>query len=228
MNKTNIAQSLSSVHKDIAQYCARAHRQKESVHLMAVSKTQPLAMIKAAFEAGQRDFGESYLQEAISKMASFTSSEIVWHFIGPIQSNKTKAIAEHFAWAHSVDRLKIAERLNSQRPTSLSPLNICIEVNIDGEPSKSGVTLQDLPALAHAILLLPQLRLRGLMGIPAKHHSLDQQRIPFAKLREAYQALCHQGLSLDTLSMGMSGDLEAAILEGATWVRVGAAIYCSG
>lgn len=176
-----------------------------------------------AYRLGQRDFGESYLQEALAKQARLTDFDIVWHFIGPIQSNKTRAIASHFSWVHSVDRLKIAQRLSDQRPPQLPPLNVCIEVNVSGEASKSGTALAGLPDLAAAVARLPRLKLRGLMAIPAPTDEFEQQRAAFRALRQALEALPSEGL--DTLSMGMSDDLEAAVYEGSTMVRVGSAIF---
>ena len=192
---------------------------------MAVSKTRAAPDIREAVAAGIEHIGENYLQEALSKMAELQDLPLVWHFIGPIQSNKTRAIAEHFDWVHSVDRLKIAQRLSAQRPDQLPPLNICLQVNISGEASKSGCTLTELPALAQAVAKLPRLRLRGLMTIPAPSEDPAQQRLPFRRLREAQEQLIAEGLELDTLSMGMSDDLGAAIAEGATLVRVGSALF---
>jgi PLP dependent protein len=194
--------------------------------LIAVSKTQPASAVALAYDCGQRDFGENYLQEALEKQAALTDlTEIVWHFIGPIQSNKTRPIAESFAWIHSIDREKVAQRLNDQRPANLAPLQVCLQVNIDDETTKSGVSLADLPALAEAVSHLPRLNLRGLMAIPAADNNPDQQRSAFRKLRQAMQSLQAQGYVLDTLSMGMSGDLDTAIAEGATMVRVGTDIF---
>ncbi|WP_067515970.1 YggS family pyridoxal phosphate-dependent enzyme [Endozoicomonas ascidiicola] len=197
------------------------------VQLLAVSKTKPTDMIRDAWSCGQKHFGESYLQEAISKIQALHDlSDIHWHFIGPIQSNKTRDIAEHFEWVHSVDRLKIAQRLNDQRPELLPPLNICLQVNISGETSKSGVSLDELPQLVQAINQLPRLTLRGLMGIPAPESDPAQQRIPFRTLADALKSLNKQfSLDMDTLSMGMSDDLEAAIQEGSTMVRIGTALF---
>ena len=178
-----------------------------------------------AYQAGQRVFGESYIQEALDKIELLRDLPLQWHFIGPVQSNKTRAIATHFAWVHSVDRLKIAERLSAQRPASLPPLNVCIQVNVSGEDSKSGVAPGGLVELAQTVASLSQLKLRGLMAIPAPVEGLEAQRVPFAKLRELMQQINTQGLALDTLSMGMSHDFSAAILEGATIVRVGTAIF---
>lgn len=222
---TTIASNLQAVHYAIAQAARMAQRREEDVVLLAVSKTFSAAAVRAACQAGQRAFGESYLQEALDKIGALCGLPLEWHFIGPVQSNKTCAIAENFSWAHGVDRLKIAERLSAQRPENLPPLNVCIQVNVSGESSKSGVSPDEAAELAQAVSRLPQLRLRGLMAIPAPAEGLAAQRAPFAKLRLLMQALNAQGLNLDTLSMGMSHDLEAAVLEGATIVRVGTAIF---
>jgi PLP dependent protein len=220
-----IATNLQAVHGAIACAADMAQRREQEITLLAVSKTFPAEAIRAASEAGQRVFGESYLQEALDKIEVLRELSLEWHFIGPIQSNKTRPIAENFSWVHAVDRLKIAERLSAQRPSNLPPLNICIQVNISGEISKSGVAPEEVLELAQKIDALPQLRLRGLMAIPAPAASLDEQRKPFAQLHDLQQKLNKQGLALDTLSMGMSQDMEAAILEGATIVRVGSAIF---
>ncbi|MEQ1743521.1 MAG: YggS family pyridoxal phosphate-dependent enzyme [Candidatus Nitrotoga sp.] len=193
--------------------------------MLAVSKGVSTVAMCEAYQAGQRAFGESYIQEALDKIELLLDLPIQWHFIGPVQSNKTRAIAMHFAWVHSVDRLKIAERLSAQRPANLPPLNVCIQVNVSGEDSKSGVAPGELVGLAQAVARLPQLRLRGLMAIPAPAEGLEAQRNPFFKLHELMQRINAQGLVLDTLSMGMSHDFSAAILEGATIVRVGMAIF---
>ena len=198
-------------------------RQPGSVLLLAVSKTKPAADLAAAYHAGQRHFGESYLKEALAKQRALAHYDISWHFIGPIQSNKTQAIANHFAWVHSVDRLKIAKRLNQQRSGDLPPLNICLQINISGELSKSGVGLADLPTLVAEIKPLPRLKLRGVMAIPAKNRDFEQQRLPY---REIYQAIARlENPTLDTFSFGMTGDLRAAIAEGSTIVRVGTALF---
>ena len=222
---TAIASNLQAVNNVIAQAVRTAQRHREEIPLLAVSKSFPAAAVREACQAGQRAFGESYLQEALDKIEALHDLPLQWHFIGPIQSNKTRAIAEHFSWVHSVDRLKVAERLSAQRPPNLPPLNVCIQVNVSSEASKGGVVPHDLTQLALAVARLPRLSLRGLMAIPAPAHGLDEQRMPFARLRELSQQLNAQGLALDTLSMGMSDDLEAAILEGATIVRVGTAIF---
>lgn len=189
---------------------------------MAVSKTRPAPAIREAYAAGVADIGENYLQEALAKMAELSDLPLTWHFIGPIQSNKTRAIAEHFHWVHSVDRLKIAQRLSAQRPADAPPLNICLQVNISGEHSKSGVSPAELPELARAVAELPRLRLRGLMAIPAPAATRAERRAPLRALREAMAGLA---LPLDTLSMGMSDDLDEAIAEGATLVRIGTALF---
>jgi len=193
--------------------------------VLAVSKTRDAEEVRAAAALGLRDFGENYVQEGLAKIEALAGLDLCWHFIGPIQSNKTRAIAEHFAWVHSVDRLKIAQRLSAQRPAQLPDLQVCLQVNISGEDSKSGVDPTELMALATAVAQLPRLQLRGLMAIPAPADTLAQQRVPFARLRSALVALQATLPTLDTLSMGMSGDLEAAIAEGATIVRVGTDLF---
>ncbi|HSC69649.1 MAG TPA: YggS family pyridoxal phosphate-dependent enzyme [Cellvibrio sp.] len=221
-----IDDKLAKVTARIHQAAAAAGRNPQTVQLIAVSKTQPVAALAEAYAWGQRAFGESYLQEALDKQAQLVDlAGIEWHFIGPIQSNKTRAIAAHFAWVHSVDRVKIAQRLSEQRPEGLPPLNICVQVNIDDEATKAGVSLAQLPALVADIHALPRLTLRGLMAIPAATDNPAQQRAAFAKLRSAQDSLNLQGYGLDCLSMGMSGDMEAAIAEGATFVRVGSDIF---
>jgi pyridoxal phosphate enzyme (YggS family) len=195
------------------------------VRLLAVSKTKPAADVRAAVAAGQRAFGENYVQEGVDKIAALGSAGLEWHFIGPLQSNKTRPVAETFDWVHGIERLKIAERLSAQRKPDLPPLNVCIQVNVSGEASKSGVAPGELPALAQAVAALPQLRLRGLMCIPEPSDDENLVRSRFATLRRLRDALVTDGMTLDTLSMGMSHDLEAAIAEGATIVRVGTAIF---
>ncbi len=226
ISSNTIADPLAKVTARIQQAAQVAGRNGETVRLIAVSKTQPAEAIAQAYACGQRDYGENYLQEALEKQSQLTHlPELVWHFIGPIQSNKTRAIAENFAWIHSIDREKIAQRLNAHRPTDLAPLQVCLQVNIDDESTKAGVSLAELPMLAKAVSQLPQLQLRGLMAIPAATNSPGQTRTAFAKLREAMRNMNAQGYEMDTLSMGMSGDLEAAIAEGATMVRVGTDIF---
>ena len=195
------------------------------MQLLAVSKTWLASSVREAAAAGQHAFGENYVQEACNKAAELADPGLEWHFIGPLQSNKTRQVAENFAWVHSVDRLKIAERLASQRPQELPALQVCIQVNVSGEASKSGCTPDDLVTLAHAVAALPRLRLRGLMAIPEPSDDSHLQRTRFALLRQLRDRLNSEGLVLDTLSMGMSHDLEAAIMEGATLVRVGTAIF---
>lgn len=214
----NIAQVSSRIHAAIL----AANRDENSVRLLAVSKTKPAQALRDAYAAGLRDFGENYLQEALGKQLELTDLPLIWHFIGPIQSNKTRAIAEHFAWVHSVDRLKIAQRLSEQRPADLPPLNICIQVNVSGEASKSGCSPADLPDLAGAISALPRLKLRGLMAIPEPTEDRAAQDAAFAAVKNLQASL---NLPLDTLSMGMSHDLESAIAQGATWVRIGTALF---
>jgi len=226
ISSNTIADPLAKVTARIQHAAEVAGRNAETVRLIAVSKTQLAEAVAQAYACGQRDFGENYLQEALEKQAALTHlRDIVWHFIGPIQSNKTRAIAENFAWIHSIDREKVAQRLNDQRPADLAPLQVCLQVNIDDETTKSGTSLAELPALAKAVNQLPRLQLRGLMALPAAANNADRQRLAFAKLRQALQSLQAQGYVLDTLSMGMSGDMAAAIAEGATMVRVGTDIF---
>lgn len=220
-----IATNLQAVRTRIAAAASAAGRTPESITLLAVSKTKPLADVLAAAAAGQTAFGENYVQEGCEKAAATVDRSLEWHFIGPLQSNKTRLVAEHFAWVHSVDRLKIAERLSAQRPTDLPPLQVCVQVNVSGEASKSGCTPAEALALCQAVAALPQLRLRGLMAIPEPADDAAAQRAPLRRLRELYESIRAAGLPLDTLSMGMTHDLEAAIAEGATIVRVGTAIF---
>lgn len=219
---STIAENISTLAERIHSAAQAVERDPASVGLLAVSKTKPASDLREAYDAGLRDFGENYLQEALGKQAELSDLPLIWHFIGPIQSNKTRAIAEHFAWVHSVDRLKIAQRLSEQRPPELPPLNICIQVNVSGEASKSGCDPEDLPALVQAISVLPNLKLRGLMAIPEPTDDRDEQNASFAAVSTLQAQL---GLPLDTLSMGMSHDLEAAIAQGATWVRIGTALF---
>ncbi|SPA11973.1 Conserved hypothetical protein, UPF0001 family; putative racemase [Cupriavidus taiwanensis] len=222
-----IAANLQAVRQGIAAAAQQAGRQAADVALLAVSKTVSPDRIRAAYAAGQRQFGENYVQEGIDKIAALADlrARLQWHFIGPLQSNKTRPVAEHFDWVHTIDRLKIAERLSAQRPAGMPALQVCIQVNISGEASKSGVAPAEVPALAHAVAALPGLQLRGLMALPEPAHDPAAQRRPFAAMRAMLQALRADGLALDTLSMGMSGDMEAAIAEGATLVRIGTAIF---
>lgn len=225
-----IDDNIQQVRARLGAACAAAGRRAEDITLLAVSKTQPPAAVAAALAAGLHDFGENYVQEALDKMAALDAlgasrPRLRWHLIGPLQGNKTRVVAEAFDWVHSIDRLKIAERLSTQRPVGLPPLDVCLQVNVSGEASKSGVEPAELPALAHAVAALPRLRLRGLMAIPAPAEGLAAQRAPHARLRGLFAQLHAQGLALDTLSMGMSADLEAAVLEGATMLRLGTALF---
>ncbi|KZN17676.1 MULTISPECIES: YggS family pyridoxal phosphate-dependent enzyme [Pseudomonas] len=219
---STIADNIAQVSSRIRAAALAAGRNEHSIQLLAVSKTKPAEALREAHAAGIRDFGENYLQEALGKQLELADLPLIWHFIGPIQSNKTRAIAEHFDWVHSVDRLKIAQRLSEQRPADLPPLNICIQVNVSGEASKSGCTPADLPALANAICALPRLKLRGLMAIPEPTEDRAAQDAAFAAVQSLQASL---NLPLDTLSMGMSHDLESAIAMGATWVRIGTALF---
>jgi pyridoxal phosphate enzyme (YggS family) len=222
-----IANNIQQVQRRIAAACAAAQRPVQSVTLLAVSKTQEASAVRDAFAAGQRAFGENYVQEALDKMVALADlrPQIEWHLIGPLQSNKTRVVAEHFDWVHSIDRLKVAQRLSDQRPARLPPLDVCLQVNVSGEASKSGVAPVDVPGLARTVAALPRLRLRGLMAIPEPEGDFEAQRAPHRLLRELQQVLVRDGLPLDTLSMGMSADLEAAVAEGATLVRIGTAIF---
>ncbi len=223
----SIAVKLQQVRERIAAACATAQRPVQSVTLLAVSKTFGAEAVRDAHAAGQSAFGENYVQEALVKIEALAGLRpaLEWHLIGPLQSNKTREVAAAFDWVHSIDRLKIAERLSAQRPPGLPPLQVCLQVNVSGEASKSGVAPADLAALAHAVAALPNLRLRGLMSIPEPAADIAAQRAPHRVLRELLDALRREGLALDTLSMGMSADLEAAIAEGSTMVRVGSAIF---
>lgn len=218
--KSNIDKLLERV-----RLSAQKSQRENSIRVLAVSKTRGAGEIRRAASFGLHEFGENYLQEALAKIAELSDLDLCWHFIGPIQSNKTRPIAEHFHWVHSVDRLKVARRLSEQRPRSLPDLQICLQVNISGEASKSGVDLAELPALARAVMALPRLRLRGLMAIPAAGAEPQAQQAAFATLRRALENLQEEAPELDTLSMGMSADLEAAIAEGATIIRVGTDIF---
>lgn len=224
---TPISANLQAVHARIAAAARAAGRDEKDISLLAVSKTWPAGHVRDAAAAGQRAFGENYVQEGAEKVDALAALGLEWHFIGPLQSNKTRLVANRFAWVHSIDRLKIAERLSAQRDVHLPPLEVCIQVNVSGEASKSGVAPAELPALAHAVAGLPRLRLRGLMAIPEPTSDVAVQRARFAALRELRDRLNAGGLALDTLSMGMSDDLEAAIAEGSTMVRVGTAIFGS-
>jgi pyridoxal phosphate enzyme (YggS family) len=221
----NIESNINQTRGEIDEAADRHHRHSSDIALLAVSKKKPSTDIREAYRCGQRDFGENYLQEAQQKIQDLADLDICWHFIGAIQSNKTRVIAEHFDWVHCVDRLKIAQRLSEQRPDALPPLNICIQVNVDLEESKAGIPLEQIPALSQQIALLPNIRLRGLMSIPARGGDFESQRKPFAKLRQAFEQMQNSAIACDTLSMGMSHDIEAAIAEGSTLVRIGTAIF---
>lgn len=224
---STIASALTAVHQQIREAAQRSNRSPESIQLLAVSKTRSVTEVLTAIQWGQWRFGENYLQEALPKIQAFADRHppIEWHFIGPIQTNKTRALAEHFSWIHSLTSLKQAQRLNEQRPISLPPLNVCIQVNVSEEPQKSGIHLLELTEFAQAVVQFPRLRLRGLMTIPAYSEEFTQQCRPFRMLYQAYRQLQDRGLSLDTLSMGMTNDLTAAIAEGSTLIRVGTGIF---
>lgn len=222
---SRIAEKLCIVREQINSAAVNNHRNPEEITLLAVSKTRPSEDLRAAYAEGQRDFGENYLQESLDKIAELNDLEICWHFIGPLQSNKTRAVAENFDWMHTVDRLKIAKRLSEQRPATLPPLNICLQVNISEEASKSGCTPADLPELAAAVAQLPGIQLRGLMAIPKATDNPDEQHQAFQAMKKLQQQLQPLHPQLDTLSMGMSGDMDAAIAEGSTMVRIGTAIF---
>jgi len=222
---TTVAKALTSMLQRIRDAEARYARAPGSVQLLAVSKQQPARAIRVAYAHGQRWFGENYMQEALEKVAELTDLDCEWHFIGPLQSNKSRHVAQHFAWLHTLDRLKLAQRLSEQRDPARPALNICLQVNISDQSTKSGIAAEDVLDLAKSVQRLPNLRLRGLMALPAPAEGLEAQRQPFAALRELLRQLQDAGLPCDTLSMGMSGDLEAAIAEGATIVRVGTAVF---
>ncbi len=222
---SDIATNLQVVRQRIADAARAAGRPPEAVRLLAVSKTWPAGRVAEAAAAGQRAFGENYVQEGVDKIAALGRDDLEWHFIGPLQSNKTRPVAEHFAWVHSLDRFKVAQRLAAQRPAGRPPLQVCVQVNVSGEASKSGCAAAEAPALCRQVAALPGLRLRGLMAIPAPVDGFAEQRQAFARLRRLYDDLRRDGLDVDTLSMGMSHDLEAAVAEGATLVRIGTAIF---
>jgi len=225
MSPQNLAENVASVRERIARAAAQCGRSVESITLLAVSKGQPVELIEAGVQAGLTHFGENYVQEALAKIEATRGLPIEWHFIGQLQANKTRPVAENFAWVHGVDRLRIAERLSAQRPYHAPPLNVCIQVNLAGEASKGGVAPDELPGLVAAVAGLPRIRLRGLMCIPPFEEDPERQRHWFAQLRRLLESLNAQGAQLDTLSMGMSADLEAAVLEGATIVRIGTALF---
>jgi len=220
-----VTENLASI-SDLLAFSAReANREPDAVKLLAVSKKQPLAKILAAVDAGQRDFGENFVQEGLEKIDQTRELGLIWHYIGHLQNNKTRVVAENFDWVHTIDKLKTATRLSQQRSESLGPLNICLQVNVDNEPGKSGIAIDALPELAAACTDLPNIRLRGLMCLPAIRTGFDEHRLPFAKLHELADMLQDSGIETDTLSMGMSGDYRAAIFEGATIVRIGTALF---
>jgi PLP dependent protein len=225
MGPQNLPEQVRSVRERMQSAARAARRNVDSVTLLAASKAQPPNKVRALAQLGVRDFGESYVQEALEKIEALRDLQLTWHFIGRLQANKTRAVASSFDWVHGVDRLKTAERLSEQRPFHAPPLNVCLQVNIGGEASKGGVTTPELPALAAAVAALPRLKLRGLMCIPPDEDDPSRQRAWFASMRQALESLNAAGAALDTLSMGMSADLEAAILEGSTIVRVGTALF---
>lgn len=222
-----IPDNIQQVRRRIATACDAAGRPVQSVTLVCVGKLHPATVLREAVDAGERRFGENYVQEGLDKIAALADlrERIEWHLIGPLQSNKTRAVAAQFDWVHTVERLKIAERLSAQRPDGLPPLQVLLQVNVSGEASKSGLAPDEVPAVARAVAVLPRLQLRGLMAIPEPAVGLDAQRRPHAALRALFERLRGEGLALDTLSMGMTDDLEAAVLEGATQVRIGTAIF---
>jgi pyridoxal phosphate enzyme (YggS family) len=220
-----VTENLRKIRDLLAKAAEDAGRSANDVRLLAVSKKQPVAAIREAAAAGQRDFGENQALEGVEKITQIADPALVWHFIGHLQTNKTRIVAEHFDWVHSIDRLKTARRLSDQRPDDLADLNVCVQVNVDDEQSKSGVPLADAASLARQVAGLPRLRFRGLMCLPAIRDTFSEQREPFRRLRELADELRDDGLAVDTLSMGMSGDFRAAVFEGSTMVRVGTAIF---
>lgn len=226
MTQTSIADRFNNVREQIQHACDSAKRPSDQVTLLAVSKTKPVEAISAAYQQGQRCFGENYVQEGVEKVQQLAQyRDIEWHFIGALQSNKTKVVAEHFDWVQSVASVKVAQRLSKQRPAEKAPLQLCLQVNIDQEASKSGLSLQQLPELAAAVDALPNVTLRGVMAIPSKTDDPEQQLASFLRLQQAFLQLQQQYSSVDTLSMGMSGDLDAAIQAGSTMVRIGTALF---
>lgn len=222
---TDFSERLQLVSDRIQAAAAKYDRDPDQIHLLAVSKTKPVEAILAAYEAGQRHFGENYLQDALTKIENIKLPGIEWHFIGRVQSNKTRQIAENFSWVHGIDNIKHARRLSEQRPEDLPPINICLQVNLSHEESKGGVQTNEVTAMANEVAKLPGITLRGLMTLPAPEQDFEKQREPFRQLRQLLESLNNQGLDLDTLSIGMSNDLEAAIAEGATIVRIGTALF---
>ena len=220
-----VTENLALISDLLRKSAIDAGRDPEDVHLLAVSKKQPLEKIREAIAAGQRDFGENFVQEGLDKIRALAGNDLTWHFIGHLQSNKTRAVAEYFDWVHTIDKLKIARRLSEQRPGELGPLNVCLQVNVDAEDSKSGAAVEAVAGLAQACAELPGLRLRGLMCLPEIRTDFEAQRQPFATLRQLAEGLRARGIETDTLSMGMTGDYRAAIFEGATIVRIGTALF---
>ncbi len=220
-----VTENLGIIRDLLAKAATEAGRDPDSVRLLAVSKKQPLDAVRAAADLGQRDFGENTVQEGLEKIQAAADERLIWHFIGHLQSNKTRVVAENFHWVHTIDKPKTANRLSSQRPPELGPLSVCLQVNIDNEPSKSGTSIDAVPELAAACSELPNIRLRGLMCLPAIREGFEAQRRPFARLRELAETLQDSGLPIDTLSMGMTADYRAAIFEGATIVRIGTAVF---
>ena len=220
-----VTENLALISDLLRKSAIEANRDPVDVRLLAVSKKQPLEKIREAYAAGQRDFGENFVQEGVDKIEAMAETDLTWHFIGHLQSNKTRVVAEYFDWVHTIDKLKTARRLSAQRPAGLPPLNVCLQVNVDLEASKSGVAPDALPELAAACTELPGIRLRGLMCLPAIRDKFEDQRVPFARLRELASALRADGIDMDTLSMGMTADYRAAIFEGATIVRIGTALF---
>ena len=224
-NVIRVTENFRKIQDLLAKAAVDAGRSADQVQLLAVSKKKPVEAILEAYSAGQRDFGENFVQEGVEKIAAVDKDDAIWHFIGHLQANKTKDVALHFQWVHTIDRLKIARRLSQQRPEDIPNLNVCIEVNIDAETNKSGVPADEVANLAAAVAALPRLRLRGLMCLPAIRHELPDQRQPFARLRALMESLNQSGMQMDTLSMGMTADYAAAIQEGATIIRIGTAIF---
>ena len=220
-----VTENLALIRDLLAFSAVEANRGPDAIRLLAVSKKQPLGKILAAAAAGQRDFGENFVQEGLQKINRTVANDLIWHFIGHLQSNKTRVVAENFDWVHTIDKLKTAERLSRQRPEELGHLNICLQINVDNDDRKSGIAVDELPRLAAACVELPNLKLRGLMCLPTVKSDFETQRIPFARLSEMADALRADGIDTDTLSMGMSGDYRAAIHEGATIVRIGSALF---
>jgi len=220
-----VTKNLALISDLLRKSAIEANREPADVRLLAVSKKQPLSKIREAAAAGQRDFGENFVQEGVEKIVELAQPGLTWHFIGHLQSNKTRVVAEYFDWVHTIDKLKTARRLSEQRPDDLPPLNVCLQVNVDDEYSKAGIAPAELPELAAACAELPNLRLRGLMCLPAIRTGFDEQRVPFATLRELAEHLRGDGIDTDTLSMGMTADYPAAIFEGATIVRIGTALF---